>query len=198
MSLLAVPAESSSDDPNLFHSQTLGFRITKLPTWHFMTAEQHWENIQRIDPENEEFQTLVARYSTAPLVVIAKHQEPFDDLNPTLKVNARLTGPLEEGKTGSEILETIERSLARLFQDFQVLHPPIEVEVGGLAAGYMSMNYSLAIPDGRTFPTRSELWVIPRGSYFWILGAGTRQDEATGTRSEIRRMLKSISFQDPE
>ncbi len=187
---------ASADDSDVFFSPTLGLSITKLPAWNFFTAEQNRENLERVLLKDEELQALVAKYSTTPLVLIARHQEPFDDLNPSLKVNARPTGQLE-GKSGSEILSLISGSFKDTFQDFAVLQHPTDTKVGGQPAGYMSMNYSLAIPDGRTFPTTSELWIVPRGSYFLLIGAGTRQDEKTGSRADINAMLNSISFGSP-
>jgi hypothetical protein len=40
----------------------------------------------------------------------------------------------------------------------------------------------------------SELWIVPRGDYFFMIGAGTRQDEKTGTRKEIQEILKTVKI----
>lgn len=37
-----------------------------------------------------------------------------------------------------------------------------------------------------------EIWIVPRGDYFFLIGAGTRQDEKTGSRQEIRRILDTV------
>jgi hypothetical protein len=58
----------------------------------------------------------------------------------------------------------------------------------------MRINYSLQIPDGRSFPTTSEMWIVPKGNYFYMIGAGTRQDEKTGSRREIRQILDSVKI----
>ncbi len=58
----------------------------------------------------------------------------------------------------------------------------------------MRIDYSLTIPDGRFFPTASELWIVPRGDYFFMIGAGTRQDEKTGSRKEILKILNSVEL----
>lgn len=41
-------------------------------------------------------------------------------------------------------------------------------------------------------PITSELWIIPRGDYFFMVGAGTRQDEKTGSRKEVESILNTI------
>ena len=56
----------------------------------------------------------------------------------------------------------------------------------------MKIHYSLQVPDGRTFPTTSEMWIVPKGDYFFMIGAGTRQDEKTGSRREIQQIVDSI------
>ncbi len=85
------------------------------------------------------------------------------------------------------LIQMILPQFKKMFKDFIVVQAPIDVEVGGLKAAYSRFNYSLQIPDGREFPTSSELWIVPRGDYFFIIGAGTRQDEKTGSRDEIRK-----------
>jgi hypothetical protein len=57
------------------------------------------------------------------------------------------------------------------------------------------MNYTMEIPDGRSFQTTSELWIVPRGDYFFMIGAGTRQDEKTGSREEIQDILASLKIE---
>ena len=70
-----------------------------------------------------------------------------------------------------------------------MVQAPTDTTVSDLSAAYMRINYTLAIPDGRTFPTTSELWIVPRGNYFFMIGAGTRQDGKTGSREEISKIL---------
>jgi len=187
---------STAEAPNpadVFFSPTLGLRIAKHPEWYFLTAEQNRENLDRVQLKDEELQELVAKYSTTPLVMIARHQEPYDDLNASLKINARTAGALA-GSSGRQLLQLMSGSLKNAFHDFEMVQSPTDVEVGGQPAGYMSMNYSLSVPDGRTFPTNSEMWVVPRGSYFLLIGAGTKQDDPSGSRADIRAMLDTLSF----
>ena len=75
-----------------------------------------------------------------------------------------------------------------------MVQEPTDTKVGKLPAAYMRINYSLAIPDGRTFPTASELWIVPRGEYFFMIGAGTRQDGKTGSREEIAKILSNVEL----
>lgn len=182
-----------AQDTNVFESKAVGFKVTKPSEWQFVTAEENFENLKRIELEDEEFQQLMTKYSTVPLVVMMKYPEPFDDLNPSFKVNVRPLGQLD-GSNPKQIIELAAAQLESVFQDFNLVQPPTDTTVAGLPAAYMRADYSLAIPDGRTFPTTSEMWIVPRGNYFFMIGAGTRQDEKTGTREQISKILSSIEM----
>src|SRR5574341_401976 len=134
------------------------------------------------------------KYATAPLVAMMKYPEPYDDLNPSFKVNIKPFGPLK-GKDGKEVISLIMPQFQKMFKDFRVVQAPKDVNVAGFKAAYARINYSLQTPDGRIFPTTSELWIVPRGDYFFVIGAGTRQDEKNGSRKEIERIMKSIKIE---
>jgi hypothetical protein len=183
----------AGDNENTFRSVSVGFEITKPESWQFLTAEQNLENLKRTKLSDEEFKQLMLRYATAPLVAMMKHPEPFDDLNPSLKVNVKPFGQLK-GTDPKQILSMVSVQFASIFKDYELVEGPTDTEVSGFKSGYLKFNYSLQIPDGRTFPTTSELWIVPRGDYFFMIGAGTRQDEKTGTRKEIHEILKTIKI----
>lgn len=182
-----------AQDANVFESVTVGFKVTKPSEWQFATAEENLENLNKVQVNDEEFKQLMLKYSTAPLVAMMKYPEPFDDLNPSFKVNIKPLGHLK-GTDPKKILGLILPQFQRLFQDFYLVQSPTDTVVGRLPAAYMRINYSLAIPDGRTFPTTSELWIVPRGEYFFMIGAGTRQDGKTGSREEISKILSSVEL----
>jgi hypothetical protein len=189
LNLLAVSA--FAENSNEFESITAGFKVTKPNDWIFMTAQENIENIKRTELSDTEFQQKMVKYATAPLVVIAKYQEPYDDLNPSLKVNIKPLGQLK-GTDAKQVLNLIIPQFQKAFQDYNLVQPPMDQTVAGLKAAYMRINYSLATPDGRKFPASSELWIIPKDEYFFMIGAGTRQDEKTGKRSEIMEILNSV------
>jgi hypothetical protein len=60
----------------------------------------------------------------------------------------------------------------------------------------MRFHYVLRMQDGRTVPTTSELWVVPRGEYFFLIGAGTRRDQSTGSRAEVHAIVDSVVIRD--
>ncbi len=185
---------AASADPDVFHNPTAGLRVTKPAEWTYMTATQNMDNIKAMKLSDEEFQAAMQKYATAPLVAMAKYPEPFEDLNPSFKVNIKPYGGLK-GKSPREMIKLVVPQFQRAFKDFSLVQPPTEVEVSGIKSAYARMTYTMEIPDGRTFPTTSELWIVPRGDYFFMIGAGTRQDEKTGTRDEIQAILKTVRIE---
>jgi hypothetical protein len=194
IAILAAAAALVSNvlgDDNVFKNVTVGFSVTKPADWQFATLEQHMDNLSRTKLNDEQMQEAMQKYSTAPLVVMMKHPEPFDDLNPSFKANIKPLGTLP-GDDPVAIINLMTGPMAKMFKDFKVVEPAAETTVAGLKAAHVRIHYSLAIPDGREFPTASDLWIVPRGKYYFIIGAGMRQDGKTGNREEIEKILSSV------
>lgn len=191
--LFFLGAAAAPKDANRFRNATAGFEVTKPAKWQFATAEQTRENLGRTKLSDREFQEAMVQYATTPMVSMLKHPEPFDDINPSFRVNVRALGELK-GKSPVEIAGVFVAPLQKAFKDCEVKQPPKEVVVSGLKAAYIRFDYSLGTTSGASFPTTSELWIVPRGDYFFMIGAGTRQDEMTGTRNEIAAILKTVKI----
>lgn len=176
---------------NTFINPTLGFQLTKPEDWHYATALQNLENLKRVQLNNSEMQTALQKYASAPLVIITKFPEPFDDINPSLKVSIKPYGILK-GKSPVDILNTVLPQLKRSFTDLTVMQEPVDYTIAGIKSAYARFNYTLDTNDNSKFPITSELWIIPHGDYFFLIGAGTRQDESTGSRIEIQNILKTV------
>lgn len=182
-----------AQDVNVFESATVGFKVTKPSEWQFVTAEENLERLKNIQLNDEEFKRLMLKYSTAPLVAMMKYPEPFDDLNPSFKVNVKPLGKFK-GDDPKKIMGFMLPQFYKMFDNFKLVQPPVDTTVDELPAAYMRMDYSVAISDGRSFPTTSELWIVPRGDYFFLIGAGTRQDGVTGSREEISKIISSVEL----
>jgi len=191
--IVLIVGAAPPPDSSLFNNQTAGFELKKPSAWHFVTAEQHFENLKSVKLSDAEFQAAMQKYSTTPLVAMMKYPEPFDDVNPSFKVQIKPYGELK-GKSPLELMGLFLPQFQRLFKEYSLVQPPTEVLVSGIKSGYARMNYALEIPDGRSFPTTSELWIVPHGDYFFLIGAGTRQDEKTGSREEIQGILKTVKI----
>ncbi|HPI95757.1 MAG TPA: hypothetical protein PK055_08975 [Gammaproteobacteria bacterium] len=191
--ILFLSFSVKAEDTNVFENVTVGFKVTKPNDWQFVTVKDNFDNLKKVKMDNQEFKQMMLKYSTAPLVAMMKHPEPFEDLNPSFKVNIKPIGQLKD-YTPEQIVALIIPQFEKVFTNFVVVHQPERIKIGGLDAGYMKANYTLSTQDGKNFDTTSELWIVPRGDYFFTIGAGTRKDEKTGTREEISKIIESIQF----
>lgn len=191
---LLVPLVCTASDGDIFTNETVGFEITKPKAWVFMTAKQNFDNLKAVKLTDKEFHEQMLKYATVPLVVMTKYPEPYEDVNPSIKINVKPYGPLQ-GKTPIELIHLILPQLKGVFKDFNLEKGPISVKVAGIPSGYARVSYTLVVQSGRTFPITSELWIVPRGDYFFMIGAGTRQDETTGTRAEIANIIETMKFE---
>jgi len=189
LALMAVSAHLVASD--IFENATIGFYVEKPVDWHYVTVEQNMENLERTQLSSEEYQELLLKYANAPLIAMTKHEEPFDDLNPSLKVNIKPYGDLDRSDP-KLILKLVIPSFEKMFDDFEILEGPSDTSISGISSGYVRIAYSLPIADGRVFPTTSELWIVPRGDHFFMVGSGTRSDEKTGTRKEIKAIMDTV------
>lgn len=193
-SFVLVTAPILAADPNVFYNPTAGLQLTKPAEWSYVTAAQNMDNIKAMKLNDKEFHAAMQKYATAPLVAMTKFPEPFEDVNPSFKVKLKPYGELK-GKPPQEIINLVVPQFQKTFKDFVLVQPPTEVVVSGIKSAYARMNYTMELPDGRTFPTTSELWIVPRGDYFFMIGAGTRQDGKTGSREEIQSILKTVQIE---
>ena len=191
--ILISTCSAAADSPNSFVNEAAGLRLEKPNDWVYVTAAQNLDNIKAIKLDDAEFHAAMQKYITAPLVAIMKYEEPYEDVNPSFKVNLKPYG-LMKGKTPVELVEFLIPQIGNVFKDFTVDQVPVAVTVSGIESAYARVTYSMETPDGRTFPTTSELWIVPHGDYFFMIGAGTRQDEKTGSREEIQGILGTLKI----
>jgi hypothetical protein len=126
----------------------LGFEVTKPPGWHYAPAQ---------DPKSS-------------IVTMTKFAEPY---GPSFKVNiAAKTGQLE-GKQPAEILRLIIGTLpVNKYNDFELVQPPVEVEVSGIRSAYARTNKTTQVLDGSNFSYTSEWWIVPREDDLFLILAG--------------------------
>jgi hypothetical protein len=185
---------NAAEETNRFHSPTAGFTIVKPAGWQFGSVEQVATNRAVARLKDKELEQLVREKASAPLVVIMKHPEPHDDLNPSTQVILR---PL--GQTGDrspvELLEMVSQNLKRAMKDFTFVEPVKEAKVGGLPAAAMKSKYTVANPEGREFKTLSRMWVVPRGSFLFMISMSGPQEGPDVSEKEFATILESIRIE---
>ncbi len=191
--LLTCPFALAEPESDHFVSSVAGFEIRKPSSWHFSGKAEHLAQLKELKLQDAEFKRRMVERSRVPLVILMKHPEGFDDLNPTVKVQFRPMDPVK-GKSAVEILNLILPSFRSVFKNFKVTKEPKATTVSGLPAAYVEMEYELETEEGRSFPTTSQVWLVPNGDFMFIIGAGTRTDEKTGGRAEIRKIVGTVKI----
>jgi hypothetical protein len=194
--LLLATALSAADDPNRFESVAAGVAITKPADWTFMSQQSVMENRARIKLQSAEFETAVLELASAPLVVIAKHPEPYDNLNPSLQVLVRSLPEAMAAMSAEQILQAVIPTLQQNFADFRIEQDIQATKVAGRAAADFVARYTVATTEGRSFPTRARMVVIPRSGFLLMIGMTAAPEGPDGARAEFKTILESLTLTD--
>lgn len=191
-SLLAAPL-SWAQPAEVFHSATAGFAITKPEGWKFVTAQQHTQNLKSTKVNDADLQAAIVAGGGTPLVVVAKYPEPYPALNPNVTVYVRALGDLK-GQPATKILGTVLQIFRSGLNDFQINQSPVATDFSGLKGAYMRATYTLQTQQGDMFPVISDMWLVPRGKFFFIIGMGVPWKNDPALQSEIVSILNSIKI----
>jgi hypothetical protein len=196
--ITVLPAMASENgktnkDEDTFRSPTAGFSVTKPKGWVFATTEQIATNRANVRLEDKELEEQMRQRASAPLIAIMKHEEPYDNLNPSVQVLLRPLGQLE-GKSPLELMKIIIPSMQRAMVDFQFVEEIRETVVGGQKAAYVKSKYTVINVEGRTFQTLSRLWLIPRGKFMFMMSMSGTAEGSDVSEKEFADILKSIKI----
>jgi hypothetical protein len=192
---LYVPVSAASaGDAHRFHSPTAGFSITKPVNWRFASMEQVSANRAVARLKDKELEEQVRQRASAPLVVILKHPEPHDDLNPSVQAMIRPLGQLQ-GRKPIELMELVASTLRQAMKDIEFVQPAQELEIQGLPAAWMKARYTVGNAEGREFKTLSRMWIIPRGAFMFMISASGPQEGKDVSDAEFEAILKSITIE---
>lgn len=201
--LISNPSLANNLTNDKFERKKLGFSISKPSDWQFVSEKEHLEKLKSIKIANEDLREQLIKLSPAPLVAMVKHKEPFSNLNPSFKINVKPIGKFANSiaritKTreilAKEILEEIIPNFKQILNNFKVRQKPVSLKISGLDAAYARFDYSLPVIDKKILRVASQIWIIPQKNYYYLIGSITRQDEETGSRDEIKKIIDSIKI----
>lgn len=191
---ICLTATAKADDQNVFSNPTLGFSVTKPANWHVASTQDFFRNLKLVELDDKQFQDQLQKYAQVPFLAFMKYPEPYDDVNPSFKVNVKPLAQLG-GKDPKEILQMLVPVFKNAFRDFRTVDGPKDITIDGIPSAYAMFQYTLSVADGRTFPTTSDIFIIPRGNIFFMVGVGSRQDASQEDLIEIDSIIQSIKIQ---
>jgi hypothetical protein len=173
-----------------------GVEVAKPADWEHPTPEQAVESFRKVEIESEKIRAALAKSGFAPIVTFTKYPASYEGLNPTFKIGLHAAGTLE-GRSASDILTALMRGLKeQMFPDLVMRDGPADTSISGLPAAYGRTEYTLTI-SGVEYPTISEIWIVPRGTNYFLISASARQGEVDGIRAELRSIVESVRIDPP-
>lgn len=194
VALFIFHVECRAQEPETFSNPTFGFSVEKPSAWQVTNAVEYAENLQKVSFEDQAFEQRVQKYAQVPFMAFMKYPEPYDDVNPSFKVNIKPMGQFQ-GMDMKEILNALIPTFKQAFRRFEVVDGPRDVQISTISSAYMKIQYSLVVADGREFPTSSEIWLVPKGNNFFMIGVGRRQDAGDEDLKDINEIISSIKIE---
>jgi hypothetical protein len=191
--ILFFPAFSHAADADTFRNPCAGISITKPADWYYMGIDQNYENLKKSIMKNDDLKKMSLKIADVPMIVIMKYSEPYNNLNPTVKIDVKPMGEYK-GTDPKKVLSALTASMGDFFDGFKIMKGPTEVKVDGMTGAYIRFNTIMKLENGQSYPSCSEVWVIPRGDHMFMFSANTRQDEKNCKRDEIRKIMDTIKI----
>lgn len=186
-----TPAQES---PHMdFYSKAFGFGITKPAGWYLIEESVLKEDRNAVRYDNEKLDQIARENPNIPLVVFTRHREPYPTLNPSISVTVSFL-PVEGVPPKDALAMSMEISKLA-YPDLEVVEPVRDETVAGLQGAYAQMTYTAKFADGKQFPTRVRMWLIPRGKIMFVIGLTGPADESDIFADLYPDILKSIKIE---
>ncbi|MDH5526929.1 MAG: hypothetical protein OEY97_06415 [Nitrospirota bacterium] len=180
--MLAAPVASTAHaaSADLFKDAETGVKLKKPAEWVFLSADE----LIAASGGN-------AEAAEGMLVTVARHPEPYPDLNPMAQVYhvaMPTTGVLPEA-----VLDGLVRQIGMGSKVFDVLEPLQETEVSGNPAAVVYVRHNAELP-GHTepVPALSRMWTVVRGTDLFILVFAGPAEGPDVAEDEFKSIFKSL------
>ena len=90
------------------------------------------------------------------------------------------------------MLHRATATLQRAFSDFVFVDPIQDADVSGMRAAYMKATYTLRTTDKREHRVVSRTWLVPRGTFMYLIGMSGASQGDDVSEAEFAAALKSI------
>ena len=170
-----------------------GISIAPPSGWAVTSVADVMKNRGRVRLPDRELQAGMQR-ATAPLFVFSRYPEPHPSINPTIQVVLR-PQPASLGTSATEMLRAATDTLRRAFPDFRIVEPIRRTQVSGFDAAYMKAAYTLMTTDGRNVPVLARTWLVPRGSFMFLIGMSGAAEGPDVCEDDFTAALASVRIE---
>ena len=190
LAVLALPTGTRAQER--VGNATAGISIVPPAGWHVTSMQEVMRNRSQVRLPDAQLEAGLQR-ATAPLFVFSKYQEPHATLNPTVQVVLRPRPP-SLPTSAPALLRIATATLQKAFPDFAFVEPIQDVQVSGMSAAYMKATYTLRTAGQREHRVLSRTWLVPRGSFMFLIGMSGATDGDDVSETEFAAALKSIAI----
>jgi hypothetical protein len=190
---LMLTIQINANDTQTIKFQTFGISIEKPNSWFEISAESYTDNLNKVKTKDEEFNALLRKHSKVPFFAIYKFKDPYDNINPSLKINISPAGSMDSAKPDL-FLKSIIRTMESKFANFRIISKPELDSINGKKCAFAKYSYSLAVEGAISYKITSALWILPHKNQIFIIGVGYRSDEANAKFAEFRKIVSSIKL----
>ena len=83
----------------------------------------------------------------------------------------------------------------RGMKDFTFVEPVKDAKVGGVPAATMKAKYTVGNPEGREFKTLARMWLVPRGTFLFMISMSGPQEGPDVSEKDFSAILDSIKIE---
>ena len=202
----ATSGFEESRQSNKYLNRDVGFAITKLPHWHFLSLDnaETWMTSPDTSDEGKlnlkkHIQSMREQEATtgmAPLF-IAQHEEPYPHLNPMIKVSLHYIEDLPKNVSPLAIAAVMAQSVSENNKGFKMMDRIRLVRISNFEAGYLSFTLNGEDKSGEDESAMNQVYLIPRGKYVFEITISTPQECDAATDADLAEMMESIFILKP-
>ena len=189
-----------------FFNRDVGFAITKLPDWHFLSLDNA-ETWMTTSKDTEEEKIELKKYlqslreqekvtGMAPLF-IAKFEEPYPHLNPMIKVTLHYIDDLPKNVSPLAIAAVMAQNYSENNEGFKMLDRVQLTRLSNFDAGYLRFSIDGILASGEYESAINQVYLIPRGKYVFEITIATPPECDAATEADLEEMMESIFILKP-
>ena len=192
ITLLIITVNAYSQGKNILYEQKMiGLSISYPDTWNIVSADEYYNNLKGIVLKDQEYAEMIQKYATIPMFALTKYKEPFNDINPSIKMNTKPYGQLK-GISLINMSNAIIKQISGMYNEFNIEVEPCEINIANNKVVYFMISFQMSDVKGNNYDVVSEMYFIDKINYFIMIGNSYDKDNKYGAKEEIKNMLSTL------
>ena len=182
----------SPTDVERLTNATLGLSIERPDDWCNLSESQIADDHRLVDVDNAALADALRKYSGPPVFAFFRCRTEQEGVAATVKVGTEPADPSAH-QSGQDALRAMLRLFSKLVGDVNVATAPETVTLAGKPSGYMALTFTLKA-NGKPYSVASEMWAIPQGKHFILVGATYPPNDKTDAQAAVMKIVTSLQL----